>query len=116
MQPLSSYLKGLPEPIPKKNQSEAALKLLAHWEKHVIPKIVDFVRTTYKSWEMEFYFEQLRHHLRNGDQMRALDDAMTMCERKLPQGCQIPDESHDWTAKMSDECIVDTWALAKIKN
>eukprot|EP00347_Sterkiella_histriomuscorum_P020695 403336831 len=115
VQPLSSYLKGLPEPIPKRNQSEAALKLLAHWEKSVIPKIVEFVRTTYKPWEMEFYFEQLRHHLRNGDQMRALDDAMTMCERKLPQGCNIPDDNHDWTAKMADECIVDTWALAKFK-
>ena len=48
--------------------------------------------------------------------MRALDDAMTMCERKLPQGCNIPDDNHDWTAKMADECIVDTWALAKFKS
>ena len=57
VQPLSSYLKGLPEPVIKRNQSEACLKLLAYWEKNIIPKIVEFVRTTYKSWEMEFYFE-----------------------------------------------------------
>jgi len=67
VQPVSSYLRGLPEPIPKRNTSEAALKLLAYWEKNIIPKIIEFVRTTYKPWEMEFYFEQLRFHLRNGD-------------------------------------------------
>ena len=114
-QPLSSYLKGLPEPVPKKNQSEAALKMLAYWEKIIIPKIIEFVRTTFKPWEMEFYFEQLRHHLRNADQVRALEDAMVMCERKMPQGCNPPDESYDWTAKMPDECLVDSWALAKFK-
>jgi hypothetical protein len=41
---------------------------------------------------------------------------MTMCERKMPQGVVIPDETYDWTAKMIDECIVDTWALAKFKS
>lgn len=112
---MSSYLKGLPEPIPKKNTSEAALKLLAFWEKNIIPKIIEFVRTTYKHWEMEFYFEQLRHHLRNGDSQKALEDALTMCERKLPQGCTVPDENYDWTSKMIDECIVDSWALAKFR-
>ena len=116
MQPLSSYLKGLPEPVPKKNSSEAALKLLAYWEKNIIPKIIEFVRTTYKPWEMEFYFEQLRHHLRHGDSQKALEDALTMCEKKMPQGCVVPDDNYDWTAKMIDECIVDSWALAKFKS
>lgn len=115
VQPVSSYLRGLPEPVPKRNTSEAALKLLAYWEKNIIPKIIEFVRTTYKPWEMEFYFEQLRFHLRNGDQIRALEDAMTMCEKKMPQGCNVPDENYDWTCKMIDECLVDTWALAKFK-
>jgi hypothetical protein len=31
--------------------------MLAYWEKNIIPKIIEFVRTTYKAWEMEFYFE-----------------------------------------------------------
>jgi hypothetical protein len=88
---------------------------LAYWEKNIIPKIIEFVRTTYKAWEMEFYFEQLRHHLRNGDSVKALDDAMTMCEKKMPQGCIVPDEHYDWTCKMIEECVVDTWALAKFK-
>jgi hypothetical protein len=34
----------------------ATLKLLAYWEKNIIPKIIEFVRTTYKAWEMENYF------------------------------------------------------------
>lgn len=33
----------------------------------------------------------------------------------MPQGCNVPDENYDWTAKMVDECIVDSWALAKFK-
>lgn len=89
--------------------------MLAYWEKNIIPKIIEFVRTTYKPWEMEFYFEQLRHHLRNGDSHRALEDALTMCEKKMPQGCTPPDDNYDWTSKMPDECIVDSWALAKFK-
>lgn len=40
---------------------------------------------------------------------------MTMCEKKMPQGCNVPDENYDWTCKMIDECLVDTWALARLK-
>lgn len=40
---------------------------------------------------------------------------MVMCEKKIPQGCIIPDDNYDWSCKMIDECIVDTWALAKFK-
>jgi other hect domain ubiquitin protein ligase E3 len=106
----------LPDPIAKKNQSEAALKLLAYWEKNVIPRIIEFVKTTYRPWEMDFYFEQLRHHLRGCDTVKAFEDAMVMLERKIPQGCIIPDDNYDWTCKMIDECIVDSWALAKFKS
>jgi hypothetical protein len=31
---------------------------------------------------------------------------MVMCEKKIPSGCIIPDENHDWTAKVPEECIV----------
>ena len=112
---MSSYLRGLPEPLSKKNQTEAALKLLAYWDKNIIPRIIEFVKTTYRPWEMNFYFEQLRHHLRSCDTVKAFDDAMTMLERRIPQGCVIPDDNYDWTCKMIDECIVDSWALAKFK-
>jgi len=38
-----------------------------------------------------------------------------MFENKIPQGCIIPDDNYDWTCKMIDECVVDSWALAKFK-
>jgi hypothetical protein len=65
---------------------------------------------------MNYYFEQLRHHLRQGDQRSAFADAMTMWENKIPNGVILPSENTDWTAHVADECIVDTWALAKISS
>lgn len=65
---------------------------------------------------MNYYFEQLRHHLRQGDQRSAIADAMTMWENKVPNGVILPSENTDWTAHVADECIVDTWALAKISS
>ena len=47
VQPMSSYLRGLPEPSAKKNQKEAALKLLFYWEKNVLPTTREFVRSTF---------------------------------------------------------------------
>jgi hypothetical protein len=56
-QPTSSYLKGLPEPVAKRNQKEAALKLLFYWEKQVLPTTREFVRSTFAAWEMHHSFE-----------------------------------------------------------
>jgi hypothetical protein len=47
VQPVSSYLNGLPEPATEKKQKEAALKLLFYWEKHVLPTTREFVRSTF---------------------------------------------------------------------
>jgi hypothetical protein len=38
-----------------------------------------------------------------------------MLENKLPNGLVIPDDSHDWSAKIIEECIVGNWLLSKIK-
>jgi len=40
---------------------------------------------------------------------------MVMLEGKAPEGCFIPDENYDWSGHVIDQCIVDTWVLAKIK-
>jgi other hect domain ubiquitin protein ligase E3 len=45
----------------------------------------------------------------------ALGDAMTLLENRLPNGLVIPDENHDWSAKIIDECIVGKYVLSKIK-
>ena len=111
----SSGYDQLPRPKPKSNESKAAIRLLAYWEKNIIPKIIEFVRSTYKPWEMEFAFEQLRFPLRHGDQQKALEEALIMLEKKLPAGCVIPDDSYDWSAKMPEECIVGSWFLVKLQ-
>lgn len=41
-------------------------------------------------------------------------DAMEMWERKIPNGVILPCETTDWSAKVADECIVDTWAKANV--
>lgn len=114
-QPLSSYLTGLPELVVKKGQGDANLKLLAYWEKKLIPKLIEFVKNTYKPWEMNMYFEQVRYHLKEGRPKEALKDALVMWENRIPAGAQIPDDNHDWSAKASEEAIVGSWALAKLK-
>jgi other hect domain ubiquitin protein ligase E3 len=110
----SSGYDQLPRPKPQASESKAAIRLLAYWEKNIIPKIIEFVKSTYKPWEMEFYFEQLRFPLRNGDQRKALDEALIMCEKKMPAGAVVPDDSYDWSAKMPDESIVGSWFLVKL--
>ena len=110
----SSGYDQLPAPKAQANESKAAIRLLAYWEKNIIPKIIDFVKSTYKPWEMEFYFEQLRFPLRNGDHQKALDEAMVMCEQKMPAGAVVPDDSYDWSAKMPEECIVGSRFLVKL--
>ena len=87
--------------------------MLAFWEKNTIPKIIEFVKSTYKPWEMRYYFEQLRFHLRNADHEKAVAETTIMVEKNLTN-YNIPDDNHDWTAKMPEECIVGTWATVKL--
>lgn len=116
MQPLNSYLQGLPEVATLSSKSESRLKLLHYWEKNVIPSILAFCQGHYKQWEFEYYFEQLRFYLRKGEAANAISDAMKMLENKLPNGLIIPDETQDWSAKIIEECIVGNWLLSKIKH
>jgi hypothetical protein len=39
---------------------------------------------------------------------------MILWENKIPNGFILSSENTDWTDKVADECIVDTWSLAKI--
>jgi hypothetical protein len=108
--PPSSYNKGLPSPMPNES-ARAPIKMLSYWEKNIIPKIITFVKSTYRPWEMTYYFEQLRFH---SNQELAVSEALVMCDKKIPQGCIIPDENHDWNAKIPEECIVGQWGTAKL--
>lgn len=37
-----------------------------------------------------------------------------MFNGNVPSGCVIPDIDHDWSPKIIDECICDSWLIAKI--
>jgi hypothetical protein len=39
---------------------------------------------------------------------------MRIWENRVPETVTLPSDRVDWNAKVADECIVDTWALAKI--
>jgi len=98
----NSYLGGLPPSQGERNQSEANLKLLHHWERNLIPEIIKYCAGTYRPYEFEYYFEQVRHHLKKGDSMSATNDALTMLEHK--SNLIFPDENYDWSVKIIDEC------------
>lgn len=38
-----------------------------------------------------------------------------MWEKQMPAGTVIPNDNFDWCAKIVDECLVGTWAQAKLK-
>ena len=59
-------------------------------------------------------FEQIRHFLRQGNQEVAYSEIMRVWEGRVLDTVTLPSDRVDWNAKVADECIVDTWALAKI--
>lgn len=113
--PASSFLSALPESNPSKS-NDSALKMLKHWEKYIIPRIQEFVKTSFKKYEMEEFFEQLRFPLRLGNQQRAAEIALVLCDQRLPAGVVLPDANHDWSAMTLDECVIGNRALVKIKS
>jgi hypothetical protein len=113
--PASSFLSALPESNPSKS-NDSALKMLKHWEKYIIPRIQEFVKTSFKKYEMEEFFEQLRFPLRLGNQQRAAEIALVLCDQRLPAGVVLPDANHDWSAMTLDECMIGNRALVKLKS
>ena len=110
--PNSQYISSLPEYKPLVSE----FKMLKYWEKHIIPKIQDFVRSSYKPYEFEEFFEQLRQPLRKGDQSKAAEIAYILCDQRLPSGCALPDANHDWSTISVEEIVLGTWAIASITN
>jgi len=51
--------------------------------------------------------------LRNADHEKSVAETTIMVEKNLTN-YNIPDDNHDWTAKMPEECIVGTWASARL--
>ena len=113
--PSSSYISSLPEDRSNR-RADISLKMLKYWEKCIIPRIQDFVRSSFKPYEMDYFFEQLRQPLRIGDQAKAIEIAMVLCDNKLPSGVILPDMNHDWSAVTIDECVVGSWVVTRLKS
>jgi other hect domain ubiquitin protein ligase E3 len=73
-------------------------KLLKYWEKSILPKIYEFVKTTLKPIEIEDFWEQMRRPLRVNDHTEAKRVAYIICDNKLPNGAVIPDTNHNWNS------------------
>ena len=52
---------------------------------------MDYTRSSFKAFEFEDFFEQLRQPLRVGNQNGAAEVAYIMCENRLPSGVILPD-------------------------
>ncbi|OQR97917.1 Hect-domain containing peotein [Achlya hypogyna] len=81
-------------------------KLLDYWERYVIPAIQKYVRGSFKSYEMDYFFAQLREPLREGNMAAARQIAHTLCDGHVPPGCVFPDTETDWTALQMDDLVV----------
>lgn len=81
-------------------------KLLEFWEKNVIPAIESYVSGSFKSYEMDYFFAQLREPLREGNAAAALKIAFTLCDGHIPSGCHYPDPDTDWSALQIDDIEV----------
>ena len=112
--PASSYL-TFQSQTASDSEDKTNFRMLKYWEKYIINRIQDYVRSSFKPFEMENFFEQLRQPLRIGDQKRASDIAHVLCDQRLPSGIVLPDPKHDWSSLMVDEVKVGSWALAKLR-
>ena len=94
------------------------LKQLSHWERFIVPRMIDVMARDgqYRvgSALFETAVEQVRHRLRSNDIRTATVDAAVLFDRDF-ENIKIPGKETDWSANILDECVVDTWVLAKLK-
>jgi hypothetical protein len=81
-------------------------KMLKYWEKNIIPRIQDYVRGSFRDYEMEYFFESLRQPLRVGNQEAAVKIAFTLCGGRLPDTISIPSNDRDWSTLMLEDVSV----------
>jgi len=67
--------------------------LLRYWNKYLIPPIQNYVKSSFKPYEMELFFAQLRQPLRQNNQAAAIEIALTLTGGHQPDGVVFPDDS-----------------------
>lgn len=60
--------------------------LLRYWDRNIIPNIQNYVRGSFKPFEMEMYMAQLRQPLRQNNQPGAIEIALTLTGGHMPDG------------------------------
>ena len=111
--PASSYLTFHPQ-LSTSTTDSTNHKMLKYWEKYIIIRIQDYVRSSFKSIEMDYFFAQLRQPLRIGDVHKASEVANVLCDYRLPSGLALPDQKHDWNALVIDEVVIGKSCIMKI--
>jgi hypothetical protein len=109
--PASSYIDCLPRSNPKSSN----YKMVKHWEKFIVPKIENFVRSSFSDFQMKDFFEQLRMSLRVMDHIKAAGIAFRLCDWGLPNGCVLPDTDYDWDTIDIEEIEVGSLVSVKLK-
>jgi len=108
--PANNYVESLPLGAPKYND----YKMIKHWEKYIIPRIQDCLRAELSQYEFDDFFEQLRTPLRVNNHFNGVGIAYKLCNNNLPNGCILPDSSHDWSTLDIDEITVGDWVSMKL--
>ena len=111
--PASSFLTFNPQ-LSTSSSDLTNYKMLRYWEKHIITRIQDYVRSSFRPIEMDYFFAQLRQPLRIGDVHKASEVANVLCDYRLPSGLVLPDQKHDWSALVIDEVQIGRSCLVKI--
>lgn len=109
--PASSYIDCLPRSNPKSSN----YKMVKHWEKFIVPKIENFVRSSFSDFQMKDFFEQLRMSLRAMDHIKAAGIAFRLCDWGLPNGCVLPDADYDWDTIDIEEIEVGSLVSVKLQ-
>ena len=91
-------------------------KMLKYWEKHIIPKIHNFVKGTLSQFEVEDFTEQMRIELRKNNFSSASNIAYILCDQKLPTNCYLPGLTYDWSSLKLEELNVGQWVCVKVKD
>lgn len=103
----SNYLLPL-QAMPEEN------KLLIYWEKNILPRILDFVKSSLKEYEIVDFFEQMRIELRKNEEMEAKKKAYVICDNKLPAGAVMPDANHNWNSLTIEDVTVGQDVLVRL--
>ena len=80
--------------------------MLRYWEKHIIPLIQNYVRASFRPYEMENFFAQLRQPLKQNNNSAAVEIALTLCGGHVPEGVSLPDDGKDFSVLMMSDVEV----------